>query len=224
MAILRKIPLFILLVLLSKWIGYAATSADTVPMQLLVSAFYCFGIFLSAWFVRKNTVNQQLFVKLNGHDYFVIVRNLFLQFVLYRLLRFLGVYLGLNGHSVNQAAILQHLQDLSVAELVLMFSFIIVWGPIFEELVFRGYVMNAFTKKKLTLGMGLVSALIFAYLHLQTLFISWDNLLVFVLYFKSGLLLALTYRQTKKLTASMAQHAISNVIVSIPVIIWLVNG
>lgn len=177
MAIVRKISLFILLVCLAKWVGYTAASADMVPMQLLATAFYCFGIFLSVWLVRKNATDQQRFVKLNGHDCFVIVRNLFLQFVLYRLLRFIGLYLGLNVHSVNQAAILQHLQGLSAAELVLMFSFIMVWGPIFEELVFRGYVMNAFTKKKLTLGMAFVSALIFAYLHLQTLFITWDNLL-----------------------------------------------
>ena len=86
-----------------------------------------------------------------------------------------------------------------------MFSGIFL-SPIAEELLFRGYLMNAFFKPESFWLPILVSAIFFSLAHASTTIISY------LIYMTLGCFLAYTYRRTNNLAASIGLHMLNNLI------------
>jgi membrane protease YdiL (CAAX protease family) len=95
-------------------------------------------------------------------------------------------------------------QLLTVADPVIAVLATVVVAPVAEELFFRGVAFSAWSREY---GVGralLLSALLFAIIH--------ASLVAFLPIFTLGLILALLYRRTGSLPASMALHATFNAI------------
>ncbi|GAX02430.1 CAAX amino protease [Secundilactobacillus pentosiphilus] len=91
---------------------------------------------------------------------------------------------------------------------LLMFSGIFL-SPIAEELLFRGYLMNAFFKPDRFWLPIFVSAILFSLAHASTTIVSY------LIYMTLGFFLAYTYRRTQNLAASIGLHMINNLIAMI---------
>ncbi|MCH5463237.1 CPBP family intramembrane metalloprotease [Lactobacillus sp. LC28-10] len=91
---------------------------------------------------------------------------------------------------------------------LLMFSGVFL-SPFAEELLFRGYLMNAFFKPDSFWLPIIVSAALFSLAHASTTIVS------FLIYMALGLFLAYTYRRTKNLGVSIGLHMLNNLIAMI---------
>ncbi|TCD46788.1 CPBP family intramembrane metalloprotease [Streptococcus sp. X16XC17] len=90
---------------------------------------------------------------------------------------------------------------------------ICIFGPIFEELLYRGLIMTQFFKNSPLYLDVLLSAIIFSLSHL---IISHLSLLDFLIYFNIGLVFALIFRKTKNIYYSVMLHMVVNIAASIP--------
>lgn len=88
---------------------------------------------------------------------------------------------------------------------LLMFSGIFL-SPFAEELLFRGYLMNAFFKADSFWLPIIISAAFFSLAHASTTIVS------FLIYMALGLFLAYTYRRTRNLGVSIGLHMLNNLI------------
>jgi membrane protease YdiL (CAAX protease family) len=86
--------------------------------------------------------------------------------------------------------------------LILLTIFIVLIGPVVEEIFFRGFCYPALRKKTGPLKAALGVSLIFAWLHM--------NIIGFLPIFLLGLLLVYLYEKTNSLVASMTVHIIHN--------------
>lgn len=88
--------------------------------------------------------------------------------------------------------------------LFLLYStiFVTIFGPIFEEIFFRGFVYSAFKKKIGVLGGIFASSLLFSLLH--------TNLIGLLPIMALGILLTYLYERTGSLIPSMVVHIIHN--------------
>lgn len=91
---------------------------------------------------------------------------------------------------------------------LLMFSGVFL-SPVAEELLFRGYLMNAFFKPDRFWLPIIVSAIFFSLAHASTTIASY------LIYMTLGFFLAYTYRRTKNLGASIGLHMLNNLIAMI---------
>nr|WP_273753060.1 CPBP family intramembrane glutamic endopeptidase [Leuconostoc mesenteroides] len=85
-------------------------------------------------------------------------------------------------------------------------------GPIFEELMCRGVLMNFYFKKSKYGFDVILSAIIFSIFHQH------QNLIVLLPYFIVGLLLGILYRLTGKVQYTMLVHILINTIIAWPYI------
>lgn len=213
--------MFLIFVILS--VGYISGSSYNLLSDLMGVSLYILGIIVAIFIVKKNA-DIKIFEKLNRHDALIIIKNYILQMSLLYLIQSINTKLDIPTDYKNQGIILQILQGLSIPTLSIMLSSIIFFGPILEEIVFRGYIMNTFERKKMGFFSIILSSLIFSYLHLHALLITANNIIAFLSYFITAISLALTYRETKKLTASIVQHILINTIASIPFFIMITQN
>ena len=112
----------------------------------------------------------------------------------------------------NQNDILNMLNNSSILGVQLELLSMTVFGPIFEELMCRGLLMNFYFKNS-KYGFDIIlSTVIFAALHQH------QNLLILLPYLVLGLLLGILYRLTGKVQYSMLTHMLVNTIVAWPFI------
>lgn len=112
---------------------------------------------------------------------------------------------GKMPQSANEEAINQSLGTSPVVMLMI----VIVLGPVVEELLFRGLLMNlAFAERnRATQTFNLIlSSVSFALVHVPT------NLFDFATYALLGLGLGLTYARTRDLRSGMALHILNNLV------------
>ncbi|MTD37553.1 CPBP family intramembrane metalloprotease [Erwinia sp. CPCC 100877] len=88
---------------------------------------------------------------------------------------------------------------------LLIFLLVGISAPIMEEIVFRGGIINLWLKKVPIVGVA-VSAIVFGLVHGPT------NLISFLIYGLTGLILALAYYMTERLEVSIAIHFLNNFI------------
>lgn len=223
MKLIKKFFTLMFLLFIVLLVGYIAGLSYHLLSALMDVTLYILSIIVAIFIVEKN-VGIKIFEKLNRHDALIIIKNYILQMSLLYLLRSINTKLDLPTDYKNQGIILQILQGLSIPTLSIMLSFIIFFGPILEEIVFRGYIMNTVERKKMGFFSVILSSLIFSYLHLHAFLITDNNIIVFLSYFITAISLALTYRETKKLTASIVQHVLINTIASIPFFIMMTQN
>jgi membrane protease YdiL (CAAX protease family) len=86
--------------------------------------------------------------------------------------------------------------------LLFLTIFVAVFGPIAEEMFFRGFMYSAIKKRLGVLSAALLSAAIFSSLH--------TNIVGFLPIMTLGVLLAYLYETTGSLVASMTVHIVHN--------------
>ena len=107
----------------------------------------------------------------------------------------------------NQMALNELVEMTGRQELLYLLLITCLLGPITEELVYRGVLMNTFLKDSPWYGDVLLSACIFGYVHVS----SGLTPLAFFTYASGGAILALLYRKTHSLYYPILLHFMVNI-------------
>ena len=117
------------------------------------------------------------------------------------------VFSFLTPATSNQMALNELVEMTGRQELLYLLLITCLLGPITEELVYRGVLMNTFLKDSPWYGDVLLSACIFGYVHVS----SGLTPLAFFTYASGGTILALLYRKTHSLYYPILLHIMINI-------------
>ncbi len=120
------------------------------------------------------------------------------------------VFSFLTPATSNQIALNELIEMTGRQELLYFLLITCLLGPILEELVYRGVLMNTFLKDSPWYGDVLLSACVFGYVHVS----SGLTPLAFFTYASGGVILALLYRKTHSLYYPILLHLMINVTAS----------
>lgn len=102
---------------------------------------------------------------------------------------------------------IHQLMLLDSGSMIFVFIIAVVLAPIFEEIFFRGYLLNKWAEKHKQTSAVFWSSFVFMIIHIPSLFI--PQLLL-------GIFVAIVYMKTKKLIYPMFAHAFYNFLVILP--------
>ena len=117
------------------------------------------------------------------------------------------VFSFLTPATSNQMALNEFVEMTGRQELLYLLLITCLLGPITEELVYRGVLMNTFLKDSPWYGDVLLSACIFGYVHVS----SGLTPLAFFTYASGGAILAFLYRKTHSLYYPILLHIMINI-------------
>ena len=117
------------------------------------------------------------------------------------------VFSFLTPATSNQMALNELTEMTGRQELPYLLLVVCLLGPITEELVYRGVLMNTFLKDSPWYGDVLLSACIFGYVHIS----SGLTPLAFFTYASGGAILAFLYRKTHSLYYPILLHIMINI-------------
>ena len=117
------------------------------------------------------------------------------------------VFSFLTPATSNQIALNELTEMTGRQELPYLLLIVCLLGPITEELVYRGVLMNTFLKDSPWYGDVLLSACIFGYVHVS----SGLTPLAFFTYASGGAILAFLYRKTHSLYYPILLHIMINI-------------
>lgn len=117
------------------------------------------------------------------------------------------VFSFLTPATSNQIALNELIEMTGRQELLYFLLITCLLGPIAEELVYRGVLMNTFLKDSPWYGDVLLSACVFGYVHVS----SGLTPLAFFTYASGGTILALLYRKTHSLYYPILLHIMINI-------------
>ena len=118
-----------------------------------------------------------------------------------------SVFSFLTPATSNQIALNELIEMTGRQELPYLLLIVCLLGPITEELVYRGVLMNTFLKDSPWYGDVLLSACVFGYVHVS----SGLTPLAFFTYASGGAILALLYRKTHSLYYPILLHFMVNI-------------
>ena len=116
------------------------------------------------------------------------------------------VFSFLTPATSNQIALNELIEMTGRQELLYFLLITCLLGPIAEEMVYRGVLMNTFLKDSPWYGDVLLSACVFGYVHVS----SGLTPLAFFTYASGGTILALLYRKTHSLYYPILLHILIN--------------
>ena len=117
------------------------------------------------------------------------------------------VFSFLTPATSNQMALNEMIEMTGRQELLYFLLITCLLGPISEELVYRGVLMNTFFKDSPWYGDVLLSACVFGYVHVS----SGLTLLAFFTYASGGAIVAFLYRKTHSLFYPILLHIMINI-------------
>ena len=117
------------------------------------------------------------------------------------------VFSFLTPATSNQMALNELVEMTGRQELLYLLLITCLLGPITEELVYRGVLMNTFLKDSPWYGDVLLSACVFGYVHVS----SGLTPLAFFTYASGGAISALLYRKTHSLYYPILLHIMINI-------------
>ena len=215
---LRQFGIFFLIILLSTYLPqtiglYVAIilglGADVYSLILTMGLVGNFLLLI--WWLKKK---KMLFIFEKKSWNWSFVFYLFATYVVHQVLgnfweRFAHLINHRNIHDVYFALILSNGQPTFLST-VLSFILTVVIGPILEETLDRGYLMNTFfTKSKYYLDV-ILSGLIFGLSHL---ILSHRDPISLLYYSLIGFFFALVYRWTKNLKITILCHSFFNFLI-----------
>jgi len=118
------------------------------------------------------------------------------------------VFSFLTPATSNQMALNELVEMTGRQELLYLLLITCLLGPITEELVYRGVLMNTFLKDSPWYGDVLLSACVFGYVHVS----SGLTPLAFFTYASGGAILAFLYRKTHSLYYPILLHLMINIL------------
>ena len=215
---LRQFGIFLLIILLSTYLPQTIGLYVTIILGLgadvysLILTMGLVGSFLLLiWWLKKQ---KMLFIFEKKSWNWSTIFYLFATYVVHQVLgnfweRFAHLINHRNIHDVYFALILSNGQPTFLST-VLSFILTVVIGPILEETLDRGYLMNIFfSKSKYYLDI-ILSGLIFGLSHL---ILSHRDQISLLYYSLIGLFFALIYRWTKNLTITILCHSFFNFLI-----------
>ncbi|BDR57205.1 CPBP family intramembrane glutamic endopeptidase [Xylocopilactobacillus apis] len=120
-----------------------------------------------------------------------------------------------NMQSANNSSI-EEIAGLRIDFAVVLLSTAVLFSPIFEEVIYRGLIVDGVFKEHRLIGV-FTQALLFGASH------SVDNIIQFMTYFMTGLFLGLIYWKTENLEYSMIGHFLQNAIGALEMIKDLIS-
>ena len=130
------------------------------------------------------------------------------------------VFSFLTPATSNQIALNELTEMTGRQELLYLLLITCLLGPITEELVYRGVLMNTFLKDSPWYGDVLLSACVFGYVHVS----SGLTPLAFFTYASGGAILAFLYRKTHSLNYPILLHIMINITASWELWVNLFSG
>ena len=226
---LRQFGIFLLIILLSTYLPQTIGLYVTIILGLgadvysLILTMGLVGSFLLLiWWLKKQ---EMLFFSEKKSWNWSFVFYLFATYVVHQVLgnfwaRFAHLINHRNIHDVYFALILSNGQPTFLST-VLSFILTVVIGPILEETLDRGYLMNTFFPKSKYYLDVILSGLIFGLSHL---ILSHRDPISLLYYSLIGLFFALIYRWTKNLTITILCHSFFNFLIyAKPIWIFVYN-
>lgn len=184
------------------------TAMDQILIRSGLAILYLLGyivIIVALVYSLKRVMNRSFWHWLSRRDALILVGS-FLGFLIAEIgLNLLNQQFFGQSQTANNQAILSLLTSDRWIFYLLMFSGIIL-SPIVEELLFRGYLINAFFKPQQTWLPIIFSGVVFSLAHLST------NIVSFLIYAVLGMILATIYRRTENLCTSIGLHMLNNLL------------
>lgn len=106
------------------------------------------------------------------------------------------------GQPQNQMDVYKDLNTLPLYVSIIIF---VILGPLFEELIFRGFILKGIFKGHLFIGY-LVSSMLFGLLH------GPSSIGEFIIYLGLGLLFGALYLKTNRLEVAILGHGLNNLV------------
>ncbi|MCI2170845.1 CPBP family intramembrane glutamic endopeptidase [Schleiferilactobacillus perolens] len=167
----------------------------------LMILLYTLSILFVRWIIHRYT-DQPLLRRWEARDWKFLGVGYLVMMAAKMIM--VPLYTQMTGQqSTQNDAAIQKLLG-SGSQMMWMIVFMTVIGaPILEEMVFRGYIMNAWYTRN-PIWSVIISGALFAAVHQNNSF--WGTLMYFVL----GAVLAVTYRQTGNMGVNIGLHFLNN--------------
>lgn len=215
MKLIKNIGLFVLYLLLYILSSSLASSVIAIvgvpPVFLHILAISGFALMGLVFYLYRTMYHRE---EIEVAEVPAWMRRLALPLVLFIVLWFVQILFPA-GNSNNQNVVISFIE----AYPIYAFFQIVIFAPILEEYIFRGFVANLFFPKMRGMvsffSFAAVSGLLFSLVHLP------NNFVFFLIYFVMGFSLAWLYAVKVDLRYSIALHALNNFIAFIMIILSL---
>ncbi|MDG5473114.1 type II CAAX endopeptidase family protein [Jeotgalibacillus sp. ET6] len=184
--------------------GMRWTDADPAAMQNYAAGYWVFFSFLVTLIITLILLNKRkgaldLPGERSNAGMVVVwsIAGIFLAFFSQMIAAMIEMLIGIEPGSENTADIISLLEYVPVAALA-----VAVFGPILEEIVFRGVIFGWLYRKYNFFISGMLSALIFAAIHLD-----FTHILI---YTAMGFAFAFLYAMTKRIIVPIIAHIAIN--------------
>ena len=176
-------------------------------LLMLIIAFFCLKDFIIRQY--HDFKERKAKIIFNG-----VVKGYALCFVMSMVTSIIVRLLTMKTTSANQQAIV----SLSKFNPVVMLLMTVIFAPIGEELLFRGFLFTFFRKRSRFLAY-FVSAFLFGFVHVMNSVMGGDlsEFIQMIPYFGMGLVFAYSYESNNNIFASILTHATSNAIAMITI-------
>lgn len=133
---------------------------------------------------------------------------------------FMVILYNVTGSSVEESFVLSGLRDApNDARLYFLLVPMFTFGPVAEELLFRGLLYNALRRRMMPLIAVVLQALVFVLVHYH---MPETNVIYLLIVFVSGIVLAGVYEWRKTIWSPIALHVLMNFAFAGPVIVFMI--
>ncbi len=218
------VPKIIVLLLLYLMVGFVqlpirfiSDAASPLHNAIYVVAYFA-AFAVAIWLARRVYLQHSWHPvrRVTKKDLWLIVKCYALAIILEIALNNLNLMVNHQVSSKNNDLIMQLLARNRLILVVMTISMVCL-SPILEELVFRGYLMDAFFGPRHFWWPILTSGLVFASGHLVS------NLISFAVYVSLGMFLGYAYEKSGNLRTSILMHALNNLISVVPILVLILH-
>jgi len=197
--VLAVIPILVGALVIYGADGYNGLDDTPIPMDVLMGLGLPLAFIAGAWFLSSSRGLSNTAYEWKSNFIPLIIIGLILSFSVSYIIGAILTYLpGYDGMMDNYLAMFG---DIDPIDLILTVAVI---GPICEEIIFRGVILEGLLKKYDTTKAILFSSLIFSVIHLQPLQV--------ISTFFIGLILGWIYVKTQSLWVCIGIHIINNLV------------
>ncbi|MCY6484098.1 type II CAAX endopeptidase family protein [Clostridium aestuarii] len=166
-------------------------------MKLVIDVIFKFLALLVILKLFSRKSSEEYKYNAPGLQYYIYI---FVMVIGYRLFYEYSVG-GITRHIKMNPIIEKAFEELAISPIVLIISIVFI-APIYEEMIFRGIILNGLAKKINIKVAVVISALLFAVMHM--------NLIQGINTFFLGILFGFIYIKTKSIYLSIFAHFINN--------------
>lgn len=186
-----------------------------VGMIVAIGMIIAVGILF--FLMRKNGISfsriglkGKLSIKGVGYAIVGTIIAFFMYPLIETIIKALGTTMYWGNNSINLLFLFLSDNLVSLSDIALMFIFAVVFSPVLEEILFRGYILTTLMEKMKNRYFAiLLAALIFTSIHLFLLFFG-PGLIVYIFFW--SFIPTFLYLKTKNLYSAMLMHSLNNLL------------